>query len=296
MSAKNRPRDGGIAGARSRAGEDHTLSSSTVAEPPDSRRDALPHPDDGGDCGHWEDYDPNQLQVLDRDKLTECETVIERGLATFHEVGRALLDIRDLRLYRETHPRFEDYLRERWGIDRTYAHRLIQSAKVVETLPVGNTPTSEAQSRELVPLLMAGRPAEVRRVWAEANERTGNNPTATTIREVREELRAAASPQSLPDDRQGAKPRPRRHSLPDSYWNAVYRLEKAVESLARLHTDDRFLHHRDDLKQRSWRTVSAAAALLDSIDNDLGGYLRCRDCGQRIPVNKEFQSKCEECA
>ena len=148
----------------------------------------LPDPADGGDYGPQEDYDPARLEVYDRDKLAECETVIARGLAAFHEVGRSLLEIRDRRLYRETHNRFEDYLRERWGIDRTYAHRLIQSAKVLETLPVGNTPINESQSRELVPLLVAGQPREVRRVWLEANERTGGKPTAATIRQVREEL------------------------------------------------------------------------------------------------------------
>jgi len=177
MSTKNSPEADNLGAEDDDAGSEIDVSSVP-----------LPDPADGGDRGPQEDYDPARLEVYDRDALAECETVIARGLAAFHEVGRSLLEIRDRRLYRETHNRFEDYLRERWGIDRTYAHRLIQSAKVLETLPVGNTPINESQSRELAPLLVAGQPREVRRVWLEANERTGGKPTAATIRQVRQEL------------------------------------------------------------------------------------------------------------
>ena len=85
-------------------------------------------------------------------RLAECEKVIERGLATFVQVGEALLEIRDGVLYRETHSTFEDYCRERWGMDRTYAHRHIEAAKITELLPIGNNPATESVARELAPL------------------------------------------------------------------------------------------------------------------------------------------------
>jgi len=113
----------------------------------------LHDPMEGGEAEPFEDYNPEDLDELERGRLLECEAVIERGLETFHAVGRSLLTIRDTRLYRQTHATFEDYCRQRWGIDRTYAHRLIQSVKVVETLPIGNTPICEAQARELDRLL-----------------------------------------------------------------------------------------------------------------------------------------------
>ena len=82
--------------------------------------------------------------------LQELETIIETGLRTFVEVGEALLEIRDRRLYRESHKTFEDYCRERWGMSRIYAHRSIEAAKIAKILlPIGNI-SSESQARELV--------------------------------------------------------------------------------------------------------------------------------------------------
>jgi hypothetical protein len=83
-------------------------------------------------------------------RFRECERIIQRGLTTFYEVGNALADIRESRLYRITYATFEDYCRERWQMSRFYAHRLIDSAQVVENLlPIGNIPSSESQAREL---------------------------------------------------------------------------------------------------------------------------------------------------
>ncbi len=59
------------------------------------------------------------------DRLLECERVIERGLNTFVEVGAALLEIRDGRLYKNDYSTFEDYCRERWGFTRMRATQLI---------------------------------------------------------------------------------------------------------------------------------------------------------------------------
>lgn len=85
-------------------------------------------------------------------RLKECEKVIQRGLATFYEVGNALAEIRESRLYRIAYASFEDYCRERWQMSRFYAHRLIDASQVVDNLlPIGNIPTTESQARELAP-------------------------------------------------------------------------------------------------------------------------------------------------
>lgn len=77
--------------------------------------------------------------------------VIESWLRTFVEVGEALMEIRDARLYREGFGSFEDYCRERWSFSRVQAHRLIEASEVAAVLPMGNT-TNERQMRELAPL------------------------------------------------------------------------------------------------------------------------------------------------
>jgi hypothetical protein len=58
-------------------------------------------------------------------RLRERETVIERGLETFLEVGNALEEIRTSRLYRQTYPTFQAYVRDRWAILLSRANQLI---------------------------------------------------------------------------------------------------------------------------------------------------------------------------
>lgn len=88
------------------------------------------------------------LQVLPT--LAECEAVIERGRQTFIEVGNALAAIRDGRLYQATHPNFDAYCRERWGMTRRHADRQIAAAHRAELRPTGLRPETERQARRLI--------------------------------------------------------------------------------------------------------------------------------------------------
>lgn len=67
-------------------------------------------------------------------RLEQCEGAIERGLNTFVEVGRALTEIRDAKLYRFGFKTFEAYCKERWEIDRSRAYQLIGQANVVAAI------------------------------------------------------------------------------------------------------------------------------------------------------------------
>lgn len=93
----------------------------------------------------------SKLTLTERNDLQYLEQKIESGLQTFIEVGEALWTIREGKLYRLTHDTFEEYCKDRWGISRIHAHRLIQGSEVVKTLPAGNKDkiTSERQAREL---------------------------------------------------------------------------------------------------------------------------------------------------
>lgn len=108
------------------------------------------------------------MNSLETTRLTECEAVIERGLKTFVDVGSALMEIRDSRLYRQTHGTFEDYCRERWGWGRNYTNKLISSAEVVNNLGtiVPILPATESQAR---PLTMF-EPEQRREIWQRAVE------------------------------------------------------------------------------------------------------------------------------
>lgn len=115
-------------------------------------------------------------------RLTAAETVIERGLATFVEVGAALMSIRDEHLYRVEYGTFEDYCKERWGFSRSRTYQMIDAASVVQamsTIVDTPTPTTESQARELTGLA-PDVAAEVMQITAAAGK-----VTAATIRETR---------------------------------------------------------------------------------------------------------------
>lgn len=95
------------------------------------------------------------LERAEAIRLRECEAVIETDLDSFVRVGAALMEIRDKRYYRLTHPSFELYCSEKWGLKRGRAYDLIGSAKVVKALSSNGEhsmlPANERQARELVP-------------------------------------------------------------------------------------------------------------------------------------------------
>jgi hypothetical protein len=122
---------------------------------------------------------------VDQQRFAELERVIERGFGTFVEVGRALLEIQERRLYRGAgHRTFADYVSKRWDLSIAHAYRQIDASKVVDILsPIGEIPlpANEAQARELAPLV--GDPEAVRAVWSEAIEYGDGRITARAIRE-----------------------------------------------------------------------------------------------------------------
>lgn len=126
--------------------------------------------------------------LVDRERFTELEGIIERGLATFVEVGSALLEIRDGRLYRETHGTFEDYCAERWNLKRQRAYELIEAASVALVVSeISDTaPAREAHAAALAPVLREHGPDIARQVWAEVVERAEAEDVKVTAELVRE--------------------------------------------------------------------------------------------------------------
>ena len=113
-------------------------------------------------------------------------------------VGGALLIIRDSRLYREKFNTFNDYCKEKWGLERTYAHRLMKGSLVAANLsgtcetrskdvapgqqpytPCEILPIYEKQVRPLAQL----EPAQQREVWDEAVKAAdGRAPTYNIVK------------------------------------------------------------------------------------------------------------------
>jgi len=92
------------------------------------------------------------------------------------------------------------------------------------------------------------------------------------------------------------KPKPRRASFPDAYRYAVDDLDKVVRRIEKLHADDRFLGHREDLQQRRGGLLSEVAWVVSEIESDLGGHLNCPSCEQRVAPDRFWrESLCTEC-
>lgn len=130
------------------------------------------------------------LTTVEARDLRALEKVVQQGIATFHAVGRALLEIRDRRLYRAAYSAFDDYCRDRWKFTRQHALRLIDAAGVVDDVtPIGVIP-KESQARELVPL-----PADDRRaVWTEATA-DGEQPTASRLNDLVNKVLSQMTPE-----------------------------------------------------------------------------------------------------
>jgi len=114
------------------------------------------------------------------DRLTHLENFIARNQYQFHEIGKALKEIRDTRLYKLTFfESFEAYTRARWDMGRAQAYRLIESYKVISNLsPIGDIiPKNESQARPLVQL----ESCEQRKVWKKFLN-TGMEMTAMNIK------------------------------------------------------------------------------------------------------------------
>ena len=116
----------------------------------------------------------SELSVVEVQRLEALESVIDAGMQTFVHVGNALLEIRDNRLYRNTHRTFEKYCRERWGVNSSRARQLIDAAEVVENLKsvtaVTLLPAVEKHARPLTSLPPEQQPA----VWQRAVETAPN--------------------------------------------------------------------------------------------------------------------------
>ena len=157
-----------------------------------------------------------ELITLDeRSRLYQLEETIRQGLNTFVDVGNALLEIRDKRLYRQEYSTFEEYCREQWNMERRRAYQLMDAAQVVENVYHGTQilPTSERQARPLTSL----EPAEQVEAWKRVITSTPEGKITAAVvlkaaKEVEREKREARR-----QDRIESTP-----VIPNGKYNVIY--------------------------------------------------------------------------
>ncbi|MEA5405611.1 hypothetical protein VB776_21920 [Arcicella sp. DC2W] len=139
------------------------------------------------------------LNTIELDRLSLCESVIEKGLNTFIEVGNALFEIRNNKLYRDKFTTFESYCRDRWNLKRQRAYELMDAAAVVNTLSeISDKNEQDSQVSIIVPTkeshaaALSKVPEEFRsQVWEKAlekNQSSGKVITARMIDNIAKEL------------------------------------------------------------------------------------------------------------
>jgi hypothetical protein len=115
-------------------------------------------------------------------RLGELESAIETGVRHFLGVGKALIEIRDAKLYSAAgYSTFEAYCKTRWSFTRQRAYQLMEAATVTENvnrcLQDVPLPSNEAQTRELARLPAADQPS----AWAEAAADAPNGKVSAPI-------------------------------------------------------------------------------------------------------------------
>ena len=110
--------------------------------------------------------------------LAELEAVVERGLVSFADAGRALAQIKDRKLFKPEFLTFGQYLEARWKVTRDYADRLIAASVICIELEAQGlqAPTRESHARELVKVTEDKRGE----VWQESLDAADGKPEAVT--------------------------------------------------------------------------------------------------------------------
>ena len=129
---------------------------------------------------------PAPLTQEETTQLAEAVETVRQGMGTFLEVGRALMRIRDLRLYRNLAPTFEVFCSKVLGLSKQHCYNNIACSDVfgmLESRPefAGRLPQNEAQTR---PLRSLDQETAID-VWTEVVAQSSAGPiTAALVRAV----------------------------------------------------------------------------------------------------------------
>ncbi len=142
-------------------------------------------------------------------RLAKLEQIIAAGRQTFVDVGSALLEIRDLELYKPQYRSFEAYCIEKWGFAHSQAYRLMDAATIAADLsPNGEMILKESHARALARVPKEQRTAVLHTASRKAKA-AGRQLTA-------KDIAAAATPASPEETHRAAKVAPRKSQTEES--------------------------------------------------------------------------------
>ena len=204
------------------------------------------------------------LSIVESDNLLLYESIIERVLKTFVEVGGALLAIRESKLYRQEYGTFEEYCKGRWSIERRRAYQLIDASIVVSNITNDVKNFSHRESH-VAPL--AAIPVEDQAVaWQQAVETAPNGKvTAAHVQQVVDEYKASTHDEyyeslaeSLAEDEEG-------YDWQDDEDDALPVQTTAASPAATTQPSSMDVHYSS--KDHTWETPQS---LFDLLDGEFG--------------------------
>jgi hypothetical protein len=133
--------------------------------------------------------DKQDLTTAEVQRREELVKVVRDGLNKFIEVGMALVELREKKLYRNTHQTFEEFVNDTFSIGIRYAQMLMKGTKTVENLKTRTRvrlPEREAQVRPLA--IFDDQPSTQTKVWELAVKKAGGeSPSPAIVRDTVDE-------------------------------------------------------------------------------------------------------------
>ncbi len=148
------------------------------------------------------DDETTEISILSNEEKVSFKTyeeIIEKGLKTFIEVGNALFEIKNNKLYRESFTTFEAYCKDRWQLKRQRAYELMGAAEIVHQLSENNLSeisdkTNLLPSKESHANALAQIPVTLRfQVWRGVVEESLNTGKAITAKMITEQTELLVS-------------------------------------------------------------------------------------------------------
>ncbi|OKH33126.1 hypothetical protein NIES2119_23970 [[Phormidium ambiguum] IAM M-71] len=170
----------------------------------------------------------NKLSEAELIELSSLEAKVEQGLKAFWEIGQALGQIRERRLYRQEYGTFDDYCINHWEMSRRSAYQLIEAARVYENVRHGAQilPANERQTRPLVTL----PPEKQQEAWAKAvSTAPKGRVTSTHVAQIAKEYQQKGSGSNSKNKNISKKPQSQAGTDSRSCWNCYHCSRKSLD-------------------------------------------------------------------